>query len=75
MVQNAQCSDPRDRVFALRSIVRPEQQQCIQPDYTKDVQEIYHDFLVRTAERIELLDWLRRCQIPQPEQQNPSWPT
>jgi len=51
------CSDPRDKVFALLSLIRPGEKIKIEPDYTKSVYEVYQDVMVQfiTAGGLQLL--------------------
>ena len=45
---NARCADPRDHVFALLSLCDAEElaQSSIYPDYSKSVQELFHQLLL-----------------------------
>jgi hypothetical protein len=52
------CSDPRDKIFALLSLVRPNEKGIkIEPDYTKSVYEVYQDVMVQfiTVGNLQLL--------------------
>ena len=40
--QHSKCTDPRDRIFALLSLLSPHDPVvAIEPDYKKDVSEVY----------------------------------
>jgi hypothetical protein len=41
--RHCKCSDKRDRIFALLSLVCPYPSVDIQPDYTKTVEEVFID--------------------------------
>jgi len=73
MARHSQCSDLKDKVFALRSIVSPAEQEIIVPDYTKSLQETYLDVLVRDIEIFRSLRLLTKCQLPQPSGNMPSY--
>jgi len=46
------CSDPRDRIFALFSLLPPSQKQlAIEPDYTRTTSQVYSDFVQHYIER------------------------
>jgi hypothetical protein len=52
------CSDPRDKIFALLSLIRPAEKKVeIEVDYAKNVYEVYQDVMVRfmTAGHLQLL--------------------
>jgi len=44
------CLDPRDRIYALLSLVYKEYQININPDYSKPVEEVYKEFVLRHME-------------------------
>lgn len=59
-----ECSEPRDRVFAVMGLLPPQLSQSLQPLYSASVRDVYmHAFLatVRTTCRLGLLD----CAIPE----------
>jgi hypothetical protein len=52
------CSDPRDKIFALQSLIDPgETEAKIEPDYTKKLFEVYQDVMVQfiTTGNLQLL--------------------
>jgi hypothetical protein len=44
--RDSDCSDPRDRIYALLSFLSRELQARIIPDYTKSVEEVYKDVML-----------------------------
>ncbi|KAL2076119.1 hypothetical protein VTL71DRAFT_1062 [Oculimacula yallundae] len=56
--QSCKCSDPQDRIFALMGLNRHNSWPDIEPDYTKDVKDVYKDFalsLMTYSDNLELL--------------------
>ncbi|KAH8816561.1 heterokaryon incompatibility protein-domain-containing protein [Xylogone sp. PMI_703] len=45
------CLDPRDRIYAILSLLPLRERMDIKPDYSKDVEYIYKDFAVRHVRR------------------------
>jgi hypothetical protein len=41
------CSDPRDRLYAIRGLVIPKEIDYIRPDYSKTTEEVFKDFTLR----------------------------
>ena len=61
--RNAQCSDPRDRIYALRGLV--SQSECIRnlaPDYTKSSMALYRDVILRYLSMAGDLNLLAHCE-------------
>ncbi|KAI1770140.1 HET-domain-containing protein [Hypoxylon cercidicola] len=70
---NASCSDPRDRVFAVRALLYPSENEiCPVPDYSKPWVEVYKDVALRFIDKFGSLDILRECQFD-PHASSPSW--
>ena len=51
LTKDAGCSDPRDRVFALLSLLGRGDKCPIQPDYTKRVEDVYREVFVWEVEK------------------------
>ncbi len=69
------CLDPRDRIYAVLSLVHKEYQINISPDYSKPVEEVYKEFVLRHMEHSRSLLFTRFC-LPQSKrniQTLPSW--
>jgi hypothetical protein len=63
LTKDAGCSDPRDRVFALLSLLGRGDKCPIQPDYTKSVEDVYREVFVWEVEKTRLVDGLRNCEL------------
>ncbi|KAI0135830.1 HET-domain-containing protein [Daldinia grandis] len=67
------CRDPRDRIFAIRSLLAPADRICCPvPDYSKSWIEIYKDVTLRWIRRFGFLALLRDCHF-EPNASRPSW--
>ncbi|KAF5651537.1 heterokaryon incompatibility het-6 [Fusarium sp. NRRL 52700] len=64
-----QCSDPRDRVFAVQALVAPHLAQSIKPDYTKSAKEILTSVCLDHITRNRNIDFLTHCNTAA----SPSW--
>jgi hypothetical protein len=72
--QLAKCSDPRDRIFAMRSLVRPEDPVAkIEPDYAKGVFEVYRETFLTCSSQHESLLLMSRCELAQRAVDIPTW--
>ncbi|KAI0147160.1 heterokaryon incompatibility protein-domain-containing protein [Xylariaceae sp. FL1272] len=67
-----ECEDPRDRIYAVRSLFRREIQNAIIPDYTKSVETIYEEAAMAHVSCTHDLDFLRDCYFS-PAWQGASW--
>ncbi|KAN0103448.1 Heterokaryon incompatibility protein (HET) domain containing protein [Hyaloscypha variabilis] len=45
--QDALCSDPRDKVYAILSLLKRREGVNIEPDYTKNTTEVYRDVVLQ----------------------------
>lgn len=74
---NALCSDPRDRIFGIRSLLWEDQKAlCGQPDYTRTTVDVYSDFTRNYITRYPNgLTILNQCELSQdpPLWSGPSW--
>ena len=58
------CSDPRDRIYALLSLLNKEDRGIkIEPDYTKSTGQVYRDLIFRFLEGRGTLELLRYCDL------------
>lgn len=62
-IRNAKCTDPRDRVFGLLSMVHKSSAIDLRPDYRKSVSQVYQDVVLHILERSKSLRLLARCEI------------
>lgn len=73
--QTKQCSclDPRDRLYALLSMIRePEIRIGIEPDYTKSICQVYMDVVLKSLD-LRRLDILFACEMRDDRANLPSW--
>ena len=59
--KSAQCSDPRDRVFAILNLVPEHYRYGLQPDYRKSLFDIFWDVFVRDCLNSGDLSLLTHC--------------
>jgi hypothetical protein len=69
--QNTKCSDPRDRLYAIKGIV--EDNEDIEIDYSTPVQHVYHNWAARRIKRTNSLDILTACADSSRGGDLPSW--
>lgn len=67
--RNCQCSDNRDRVYALLGIITPELAKTIRPDYSLGVKEVYRDMVLKSVEHSQRLTILHFCDLAS----KPTW--
>jgi Heterokaryon incompatibility protein (HET) len=69
-----QCSDPRDRIYALLGMVdRSEADIVIEPDYGKTVGEVYKDVALEYIKKRRNLEILRSCGLENKILELPKW--
>ncbi|KAI1124679.1 heterokaryon incompatibility protein-domain-containing protein [Nemania abortiva] len=68
----AQCADPRDRVYAVRGLLKKEIEESIQPDYTKTVEDVYKDAVLAHFRNHTSFNILCECHFS-PQWKGPSW--
>ncbi|KAL8772645.1 MAG: hypothetical protein Q9209_002306 [Squamulea sp. 1 TL-2023] len=71
--RSSQCSDERDRVYAVLSLVPKKKRLGIHPDYTKSVSEVFRDLFLRRLKRSSTLSMLTYCTIPNHLLNSPTW--
>ncbi|KAL8672570.1 MAG: hypothetical protein Q9168_002975 [Polycauliona sp. 1 TL-2023] len=72
--ENCQCSDPRDRLYAIKNIVYPgEFPIAFHPDYTKATYKIFQDLVLCRLDEKEDLDILSSCNSSMEKSERPSW--
>ncbi|KUJ18559.1 uncharacterized protein LY89DRAFT_732116 [Mollisia scopiformis] len=70
----SKCSDPRDRVFALISLLDEDSRECgIEADYSKTTQEVYKDVVKKIVTGNFDLRLLSSYEMDEFEEQTPSW--
>ncbi|KAI0857780.1 HET-domain-containing protein [Xylaria cubensis] len=70
---NCLCRDPRDRIYALQSMLREtERKFCPRPDYTKPCTQLYQEIVQQMVSRTDNLSILRDCELAAGDP-SPSW--
>lgn len=72
--QEADCADPRDRIYALWNISNDCKELVMQPDYSKSVEEVYVDFVKAYTSYHCSLDLICSTQVPIAGQSVPEIP-
>ena len=67
------CADPRDRIFALKSLLIRTESDAIKPDYEKSTSEVYRDVVIEHALNLGRLNLLYLCNLSTKLEQSPSW--
>ena len=67
------CADPRDRIFALKSLLNRHESDAIKSDYEKSTREVYRDVVIEYALNLGRLDPLGVCNLSTTLEQSPSW--
>ncbi|RGP60427.1 hypothetical protein FLONG3_10893 [Fusarium longipes] len=68
-VQYFECSDDRDRIFAVRGLVRQDVAESIEVDYTKSLKEIFTSVCLYDFMKYQNLDFMKFCNAAV----SPSW--
>jgi hypothetical protein len=71
--QQCKCSDPRDRIFALLSMLQNPAAVGIEADYNKTLKEVYQDAFVRWSGVTQSLNMLEFCSYARRLPYGPSW--
>jgi Heterokaryon incompatibility protein (HET) len=69
----SECSDPKDKVYAILGIAEQEFSRKIQPQYSLSTAEIYRDATVAHIELYQKLSLLQQCSINSWEHGLPTW--
>jgi hypothetical protein len=72
-VQTAKCSDPKDKVYGILSLIPTADPLVIHPDYTKTYVEVYKDLALCYFDQKSSLDLLECCHLYDRDPQLPSW--
>lgn len=71
--RHSKCTDPRDRVFALLSLCDLADSASVQPDYSKDVSEVYEEMFLAQCRKVKNLVLLQGCELGCEIEGTPSW--
>ncbi|KAI1261970.1 heterokaryon incompatibility protein-domain-containing protein [Xylariaceae sp. FL1019] len=67
----ADCEDPRDRIYAVLSLLEPSVRAAITPDYSKSTEAVYEEAAIAHITSHHILDVLNGCNSS--TWQGPSW--
>jgi hypothetical protein len=71
---NAECRDPRDRIYAMLSLMRkPDSLIGIEPDYSQTTEQLYTNAATRAMETERNLSLLESCNLATRTLDIPSW--
>ncbi|KAE8454154.1 hypothetical protein EG329_005079 [Mollisiaceae sp. DMI_Dod_QoI] len=65
-IQKLLCSDPRDRLYAIRSLLHPSNSEIIIPNYSLSVREVYTNFAKEWLLKLDDAYFLEFCDFPEP---------
>jgi hypothetical protein len=58
------CYDPQDRIYAIRSLLEPDEAARIIPDYKKSPEEVYKEAILNTIRCTQSIEILEICDFP-----------
>ena len=61
--RSASCSDPRDKIFAVLSLVRENETRGIDVDYSKPAEAVFQDLVLHSTSKLQALDILTHCEL------------
>ena len=61
--KTSNCTDSRDRVFALSNLMHPSEAKLIKPDYKKSPSKVYEETVFTIAKHKGSLELLRLCNL------------
>lgn len=71
--KGAQCSDPRDRIYAVLNLVSEHETVGIQPNYKKSTSEVFRDLMLTRIWGAKDLTLLTYCELQDDRGELPSW--
>jgi len=72
--QGSKCTDPRDRIFAIQSLLSPrDPAAAIVPDYSKSVVEVYTKYFLAYSKKTRSFSLMTRCDLSQQIEGYPTW--
>ncbi|KAL9034023.1 MAG: hypothetical protein Q9180_005635 [Flavoplaca navasiana] len=71
--RNAKCSDQRDRIYGVLSLVKESERFEIEPDYTKTTVQVFQDAMLSNISWTRDLNWLTDCELSGEGDEIPSW--
>ena len=61
--RSANCSDPRDKIFAVLGLAHKSQTRGLDPDYSKPAKAIFQNLVLHYTSNIQSLDILTHCEL------------
>ena len=71
--RSSNCTDLRDRIYALLSLMYPSEAELIKPDYNKTPSQVYRETFIDITEHTTKLDLLRLCDLRNKLPDCPTW--
>ncbi|KFY27059.1 hypothetical protein V491_01057 [Pseudogymnoascus sp. VKM F-3775] len=71
--RKSQCSDERDRIYAIRGMIQPSEAALIEPDYTRPVHDIFTELASKYITQLKSLDLLTSCRYDIRKPLLPTW--
>ncbi|KAL2037547.1 hypothetical protein N7G274_009659 [Stereocaulon virgatum] len=71
--RNSSCTDPKDRIYALRSLMHPSEAELIKPDYDKSTSQVYLETFIAITKHGATLNLLRYCNLRKKLPDCPTW--
>lgn len=71
--RNRKCSDKRDRVYAILSLLPKEERAGLHPNYSITAEDVYEECVLQQLKRHVTLRALSRCSIKHRSMAVPSW--
>ena len=71
--KDAQCSNPRDKIYAVLNLVSEPERCGIQPDYEKSTSKVFRDLMLTRTLGYKDLALLTICELQDDRGELPSW--
>ncbi|KAL8774318.1 MAG: hypothetical protein Q9209_001069 [Squamulea sp. 1 TL-2023] len=71
--KDAQCSDPRDKIYGVLNLTKESERLGIRPDYTKTTLEVFRDIMLKKIFEDNNLTLLTSCELQDERGDIPSW--
>ncbi len=73
LTRHSECTDKRDKIYAVLNLVEGHTRWNLEADYSKTVYEVYQNSVLSYLEQNKSLDILRFCELRQPIADKPTW--
>ncbi|CAF9937775.1 hypothetical protein IMSHALPRED_000541 [Imshaugia aleurites] len=71
--KNSECSDNKDKIYAILNLVNQHERRGLKPNYFKSVIEVYQDVILCSLEIQKTLELLIFCELGGPIEDMPTW--